>query len=304
MAIKVEDANKVGTWSSDAITDRDSISFSGSINGGLIVAGSGTSMFINSSTATAVGVNTMMTNPIVDNSVYKEYFGTDNKKRAIRVPKKKRGDKTGKNDPRDRINSVDTVVLFSFLKSRFSIIQSAKLSKKYERVSELLEMSKKTSQIALSDMLMEKFGAMIREQEMLVCGYKYFFTPEQLNRFINACEKRDTIKLTKVKNYIRVIPKKIRDKMEKAKEKMLFDDFFVLHTDPENKAIAKTAEEKKDPILFGVVRESKNYYFIDDWIDEHCDITMKKVLEVLDIDAPEISDDIEATLVEKLFSEL
>jgi len=43
----------------------------------------------------------------------------------------------------------------------------------------------------------------------------------------------------------------------------------------------KEKEKAKDPILFGVMKNSRNLYFIADWEDEYCDLTLSKMLNVL-----------------------
>ena len=57
-----------------------------------------------------------------------------------------------------------------------------------------------------------------------------------------------------------------------------------MHYDPAGKSSAKTKkeiEEEKDPILFGVFKESRRLYYIGDWIDEYCNLTMNEVAKLL-----------------------
>ena len=138
---------------------------------------------------------------------------------------------------------------------------------------------------------------------MIVCGFTEFIERDDLQLFIDRCAKPKIIKLTKIKNYIRVIPKNVRQKLEKAQKVNLFDEYLILHTDPDDKSVEKTKEEKKDPILFGVIAESSRYYVIGDWTDEFCDITMEKIMTELDFDKQDISldRDIENALVKTLF---
>jgi hypothetical protein len=43
-------------------------------------------------------------------------------------------------------------------------------------------------------------------------------------------------------------------------------------------------EKAKDPILFGVLKGTRNLYFIGDWIDEYCDLTLDKFLSTLEME--------------------
>ena len=63
---------------------------------------------------------------------------------------------------------------------------------------------------------------------------------------------------------------------------MVFDNYCILHYDPENNAISPTVAGKMaDPILFGMIQGSTNLYYIADWIDEYCDLTLDRFIEEL-----------------------
>jgi len=40
-------------------------------------------------------------------------------------------------------------------------------------------------------------------------------------------------------------------------------------------------QKMKDPILFGMIKESNRLYFIDDWEDEYCDLTFDEIIDVI-----------------------
>ena len=223
-------------------------------------------------------------------------------KRAIRIPKKQKGSIVDVNHPEYRIkNLLKPVVVFKFLKDRFKPMERRELSRRLEKVASILESTAITNQFALRKKIQEKFGKLLREQEMIACGFDKYFEKEILQAFVESVQNR-IIKITPIKNYIRLIPKDARERMEIAREKMLFDDFVVIHTDPDNKAVEKTQAEKKDPILCGVIKESARYYFIADWQDELCDLTMDTILEHLGLDESDftLTKSVEAALLELL----
>jgi len=49
-----------------------------------------------------------------------------------------------------------------------------------------------------------------------------------------------------------------------------------------------TEEDKKDPIAFGKIEETDRYYFITDWEDEFCDLTLEDIVDQLDLKKSEI----------------
>jgi|GEM_PF-5218905 len=259
-----------------------------------IDTGTNTSIVISNSTAATI-TNTAslyITGEDGNNYVYRK---------SSRQTKKKRGDKSGANSKYDRLKVLKPVVAFRYVKGRFNLLQQRKLSSRLERVCKMLETAKTCNQIALRDKIMDKFGQFLREQEMIACGFNQFIEKKILQAFVDSCEKK-VIKLTKVQNYIRVIPKSVRAKLERARKAKLFDEYLVLHTDPDDKSVEKTREEKKDPILFGVIAESTRYYVIDDWEDEFCDITMDKIMDTLGLEDEEVEldENVEKALLELL----
>ena len=77
------------------------------------------------------------------------------------------------------------------------------------------------------------------------------------------------VRLTYVKNYMKVIPPEVVEKINTVNDMEIFDNFVILHYDPELKSFAETIEETKkrrDPILFGLIKGSKKLYYITDWM--------------------------------------
>lgn len=93
------------------------------------------------------------------------------------------------------------------------------------------------------------------------------------------------IKIDYIKNFGRIVPDEIMEKKVEADTWEIFDNYVVVHFDPENKSSIKTQQEiedernkKKDPILFGIIAGSLNLYYIGDWIDE---LTLDKAIEII-----------------------
>jgi hypothetical protein len=64
----------------------------------------------------------------------------------------------------------------------------------------------------------------------------------------------------------------------------VFDNYVILHYDYSGEAVEETKEEKakkKDPIMFGLIQGSKNLYYIGDWIDDYCDLTLDVIIKKL-----------------------
>lgn len=112
---------------------------------------------------------------------------------------------------------------------------------------------------------------------------------------IKHISEEDIVKLEKnskrglcidyIENFARIIPDEVLEAKEKADEMHIFDNYVVVHYDPNDTGSKKTEkeikEEKKDPILFGIIAGSTNLYFVADWIDEYCDLTFDKAIEII-----------------------
>ena len=270
-------------------------------------AGTTGSLFVTSNTSLYVTTSSSIDYGSIDYDNGDDGDSSDSKyikrkRSAIRTAKKKKGSTIDANNKRLRIkNLVKPIVVFKFLKENFKPIERRVLNSRLERISQILESTAITNQIALKEKIEEKFAKLIREQEMFSCGFDKFFERSILQAFVDSVKEK-AIKITPIKNYIRLIPKKVREKMDIAREKNLFDDYVVIHCDPENKAIEKTQEEKKDPILCGVIKQSSRYYLIGDWQDELCDLTMDTILDHLGLEEDDVTfpDNVEASLLEIL----
>ncbi len=124
-------------------------------------------------------------------------------------------------------------------------------------------------------------------------NFMFKITEEQLVNFVKKTEKG--VNLCYVKNFIRPIPVEVIEKKKKADTLEVFDNYCVLFYDPEKKAYKQTEAEKErerlkkaDPILFGMINGSTNLYYVADWIDEYCDLTLEEFLKVSGIEKQDI----------------
>jgi hypothetical protein len=152
-----------------------------------------------------------------------------------------------------------------------------------------IQTAKDNNQKALLEILSDKKDVVLKEIKLLSSFSEpvLFVDEDDIIKFYNKTNKLRTLKMTWIKNYVRLIPadvlenKKVFDKLD------VFDNYVILHFDKNNTASKMTKEEvekAKDPILFGVIKGSNKLYFVDDWIDEYCDLTLDKFLEVIQLD--------------------
>jgi hypothetical protein len=136
----------------------------------------------------------------------------------------------------------------------------------------------------LAKNLVTHLEAIRREKLAVRHGFDKFVMREHIAKYIEKVDKR-VVKLIELKRYPRPIPPEVREKITLAQSLNLWDEFYVLFTDYTNKITKQVKQEdrKKDPIIFGVYRTQtyvvERFYFIADWVDEHCDLTLSVLLD-------------------------
>lgn len=146
-----------------------------------------------------------------------------------------------------------------------------------------IEQAQKLGQTALVERLKDDIEVVKAEALAVVCGVKEYLTQGQVEKLLKKSTKN--IEITLIKNFVRPIPEKLVDIKEKLDKEKVFADYVVMHYDPkkENADLTKKEKErKKDPILFGIIKGSRNFYYIGDWIDEYCDLTLKEAVNIIE----------------------
>lgn len=168
------------------------------------------------------------------------------------------------------------------------------LSKSYEELTPIAEIAehykkalthaKTMGQTALLQKLEDLLDMVKGEAVLIAMGLKKYVTEEQVLTFYEKVGEDKNLKLTWIKNFGRIIPESIYEIKKDLDERRIFDNYVILHYDPINNGEKMTKEEiekKKDPILFGVIRNSRKLYYIADWKDEYCDLTLEEMFKVL-----------------------
>lgn len=171
--------------------------------------------------------------------------------------------------------------LFDELKCKAMILDKDKaLLEHYESV---IKNALLNGQIALTEKLIAHRDIIIGEIALMSLGVKKYLEEEQVVKFYElATADKKNLKLTWIKNFARIIPSIVSEIKVTMDEARVFDNYVIMHYDPTGQAEQDTKEEvekKKDPILFGVISGSRRLYFIADWVDEICDLTLKDVVE-------------------------
>lgn len=172
------------------------------------------------------------------------------------------------------------IELFKSVKQNIEELNS--IEEKIEFLNKVINKLRESGQIEMLNSAL--FQKRILEWEKILKdnNFKKFLTEENLIKFTLKCKRG--LKLEYIKDFNRLIPESVVNNKNKADDLLIFDNFVILHFDADVKNIKLVSEEKKDPILFGVIKNSTKLYFIDDWIDENCNLTYSMIIKELNID--------------------
>jgi hypothetical protein len=150
---------------------------------------------------------------------------------------------------------------------------------------EALKQAHESGQKALVDRIQDMIDIFKFETLLFAMRLTKFVTEEQICDFyVKKAGGNKALQLTWIKNFVRIIPSDVLELKKKVDKQKIFDNYVILHYDKKGTGSEMTKKEKeikKDPILFGVIIKSKKLYYIADWKDEVCDLTLDKMFSEL-----------------------
>lgn len=170
---------------------------------------------------------------------------------------------------------------FDILKNGKNTITTEALKNSFDVFVKLGEKYKKLGQRESMKKLCFLAETLAKEEKLIELGVDTFVYKDTIEDYIeNVSDK--AVKIVELSRYMREVPDELVDIIEKTKE--YFDEYYVVFTDYTNKEERKVEKERrdKDPILFGAFKNSHNvsdrFYFLGDWVDEYCDLTLDKMI--------------------------
>lgn len=194
-----------------------------------------------------------------------------------------------KKEPKVEQNAEEKVFdIIGFFSDIHNLLDSDQTGVYINRVSDIIEcigLAEVSGQIAYKEKLMRML--VINKLESILYA-KGMYKALDEEAIVQLCQNSPKdLRLDYIANFTRAIPIDVIKKKVEVDKMQIFDNYAILHFDPEGTGSDKTDKErkreieaKKDPILFGLISGSKKLYFISDWIDDKCDLTLDKVIEL------------------------
>jgi len=180
--------------------------------------------------------------------------------------------------------------IYEFVRSKLTTVQANELTERLFKLTTLVKTCDRLGQTAVYEDLALQLAAVMKEQAAAVAGYNIKIPVDTVKYFVDFVDER-TIKYTGLDKFPRVIPVQPAAKIQDAKNLGIFDTFHILFVDYTGQAEIKTNQQKireRDPIVFGAFDFLPGMlFYITDWIDEYCDLTLEQMVNALKKDDPE-----------------
>lgn len=182
---------------------------------------------------------------------------------------------------------INARLYFKWIKGKFGVLEEMRLKRRIKKLEAAFNKAIDNGQISLGEKLMAELTRETREAVMYAKGIRHFIEREDLHkhkRNIRGGHISDTV----FEKYTRIVPDKIIEK--KKKFEPIFDGFIIYHYYNENEEKIREKNQKmssdekaamRDPVLFGIIRESDRLYYIDEWDDEFCDLSFDEIVDVI-----------------------
>ncbi len=173
---------------------------------------------------------------------------------------------------------------FEILKDRKKKVTDKELQQFYDNAMALLNKYQATGQVAGMKKLIFLIETIEKEREIVKLGINTFVYYQDIEDYIDNIAK-NVVKIIELERYEREIPDEVVEAISQTKH--LFTKFYVVFTDYTGRVERQVEKERreKDPILFGTFQEVESktllerFYFIADWEDEYCDLTLGRMIE-------------------------
>lgn len=181
-------------------------------------------------------------------------------------------------------DGIHPALYFKYIKKKFSLLQRPKMDKRMKVLERAFDAAANNGQDMLANKILREIACYARESVMFAKGIKWCIEEEFLRKYKNQI-RGGHISDTDFQHFTRVVPANV---LKRKKElEGVFDGFVIYHywdqktADKGQKMTQEERSKMRDPVLFGKIDESDKLYFIIDWEDEYCDLSLDEMLTAI-----------------------
>ena len=188
---------------------------------------------------------------------------------------------------------VPVTVAMDELIGHIELTSTDELASRMAKIIAIEDNMRKAGQYKKADAV-KAYRTIIAEESVVVAaGFTSYITEANMIDFIRKSERGTMVDF--LRYYEDELPQEVIDKKLAADRLMVFDNYVVAYySDLIHRAVAtqqkvsareeqKVRERRRDPILFGVIKNSRKLYYICDWTTDTDDLTLEKLEKELGV---------------------
>ena len=161
------------------------------------------------------------------------------------------------------------------------------------RLNEIEKSMRSAGQYTKADTIKELKTIIVEEAAVVAAGFTSYVSEGMLIDFLKKSDRGATVDF--LRYYEEEIPPEVVEKKVAVDKLMVFDNYVVVHYSDAIRKAAKAEKKesdkkekvarelRRDPILFGLIKNSRKLYYITDWVTDTDDLTLEKLEEELGV---------------------
>jgi len=198
-----------------------------------------------------------------------------------------------KNALRRRRRTVPVEIAMDELLEHIELTSTPELEARMKRLVEIESGMRQAGQYKKADVLKQLRAILAEEFTVAAAGFTSYIAEDTMIEFLRKSERGTMVDF--LRYYEDEMPPEAVAKKVEADKLMVFDNYVVAHySDLIRKAAAvekqasakeerKQREKRRDPILFGLIKNSRKLYYICDWTTDTDDLTLEKLEKELGV---------------------
>lgn len=194
---------------------------------------------------------------------------------------------------RRKRHTVPVEIAMVDLFDHIELTSTPELAARMERLNEVEASMRKAGQYKKADMVKQLKTIVAEEAVVVAAGFTSYLPEDTMIEFLRKSERGTMVEF--LRYYEDEMPMAAIEKKLEADKLMVFDNYVVAHySDLIQKAAniekkagdeeeKKQREKRRDPILFGVIKNSRKLYYICDWKTDTDDLTLEKLEDELGV---------------------
>ena len=172
---------------------------------------------------------------------------------------------------------------FGLAKDREIVVTTEELLRSRAIAGALIRRFEETCQFAMAKKVRDHLDVLAAKLALAQRGMCRYLTEDQAIEFMTKAERGVQVEF--LRYYPEVIPADIGAKIAECNLALLFDNYVVMYystnVDPvrllEEEVDERERHRRRDPILFGTLRGSRELYYVADWVYKDDDLTLETV---------------------------